>query len=107
MKSEIENRIYAVTGYRGSQPLPGVLAASWKREAIGSDPNWVVARACMTPTEYQAWGRDGAPHRFLAGKSDVAQRCIDACRRLVEQRCDAMGLICDWNRIPDFLKRTA
>ena len=98
-RHQIENRINAVADYHGTQHLPTVIAASTKRENLGSDPYWLTARACMTPTEYMAFGKDGEPWRFLKGKADVAQRCIDAARRAVEDACKRMELKCNWSKI--------
>ena len=99
MKHSIENRLVAVTNYTGTQDLPWLIARSLPpKETLGSDPNWAVARACMSPEEYMAFGRDGHAWKFLRGKPDKAQLCINACRAVVAKTCKAMNLECDWSR---------
>lgn len=95
-KQEIEQRIYAITGFTGSSDLVQLLSKCWSRESIGSDPSWMVARACMTPDEYTAFGLDGRAWRFLDGKPDLAQNCINACRLAVEQHLRPMDIHANW-----------
>ncbi len=100
IKSEIEKRFLAVTSYAGAQDFVWMISQSLPpKKKLGSDPNWLVACACMTPEEYMAFGRDGRPWRFLTGKPDVAQRCIDVHRLVLQERCEAMQMECDWSKV--------
>ena len=101
MKSQIENRLIAVTGYTGTQDLPWMISQSLPPQLkLGSDPNWAVARACMNSEEYAAFGRDGKPWKFLRNNHDRARIAIEAARAVVAQRCNALQLQCDWSKIP-------
>jgi hypothetical protein len=98
IKFEIEQRIFPVASYSGTQDLPAVLASKFNETTIGSSPDWLVARACMTPEEYADYGQDGYEWRFLAGKADLARNCRDAARRVVGRELASMGLRADWSK---------
>lgn len=98
-KTSIESRINSVIEYRGSINLCTALTNAMRDMRLGSDPNWIVARACMTPAEYIAFGRDGRPWNFMKGKPDMAQRAIDAARGVVNQVAKDLDLWCDWPRV--------
>ncbi len=98
IKFEIEQRIFSVASYNGTQDLPAVIAGKFSEHTLGSNPDWLVARACMTPDEYITHGQDGYGWRFLAGKPDLAMNCRDVARRVVARQLALMGLRADWSK---------
>lgn len=87
-KYQIENRIFEVVEYAGTQDLIGAIS----KAATVTWPDWIVARACMTAEEYADFGQEGRPWHFLKHNPDACRRAVFAARKVVENICRDMGI---------------